>query len=60
MFNYKINKQVLHLALYLVLFFTLLVNISADHHQSKVTFQIYDSKDLFQLKIYSNLSLRLL
>ncbi len=50
MFNYKINKQVLHLALYLVLFFTLLVNISADHHQSKVTFHIYDSKDLFQFK----------
>ena len=36
--------------MYLVLFFTLLVNISADHHQSKVTFHIYDSKDLFQFK----------
>ena len=36
--------------MYLVLFFTLLVNISADHHQSKVTFHIYGSKDLFQFK----------
>ena len=36
--------------MYLVLFFTLLVNISADHHQSKVIFHIYDFKDLFQFK----------